>query len=76
MSDGLFTDSDRRPLADRLRPQAVDEVIGLEHLLAAARPLTRLLEGGPLHSMILWGPPGCGKTTLAELLIARAQARR
>lgn len=76
MSDGLFADSDRRPLADRLRPQAVDDVIGQEHLLAATRPLARLLKGGSLHSMILWGPPGCGKTTLAELLIARAQARR
>lgn len=57
-----------RPLADRLRPSALDEVIGQEHLTGPDGTLRRMVEGGSLLSLIFWGPPGCGKTTLARIL--------
>jgi len=60
-----------RPLADRLRPRALDDVVGQDHLLAPDAPLGRMVEAGRLSSIILWGPPGCGKTTIARLLAAR-----
>ncbi len=63
-----------RPLADRLRPQTLDEYVGQSHLLGAGAPLRRALESGRPHSMILWGPPGTGKTTLARLVASRANA--
>ena len=56
------------PLAERLRPQALSEVIGQEHLTGPDGVLTRMVAAGKLQSMILWGPPGCGKTTIARLL--------
>jgi putative ATPase len=62
-----------RPLADRLRPTAWSEVVGQDHLLGAEGSLTRMLERGSLASLILWGPPGVGKTTIARLLAARAK---
>ena len=65
---------DNRPLADRLRPQSVAELVGQEHLLGAGKPLSRMLEGQNLHSMILWGPPGTGKTTLARMIALRCDA--
>jgi putative ATPase len=56
------------PLAERLRPHALDDVIGQQHLLGAGKPLRVAFESGEPHSMILWGPPGVGKTTLARLM--------
>jgi putative ATPase len=64
-----------RPLADRMRPTNLDEVVGQAHLLGPGKPLTRLIEGAPLHSAVLWGPPGTGKTTLARLVAQSTQAR-
>ncbi|HUN42027.1 MAG TPA: replication-associated recombination protein A [Acetobacteraceae bacterium] len=61
-----------RPLADRLRPRSLDEVVGQDHLLGPEGTLTRMLERGSLASLVLWGPPGVGKTTIARLLAARA----
>jgi len=57
-----------RPLADRMRPRALDEFIGQEDLLGPGRPLRTQIERGEITSMILWGPPGCGKTTLARII--------
>ena len=56
------------PLADRLRPQSLDDVIGQAHLLAGEGPIARMLVSGRLASLVLWGPPGSGKTTIARLL--------
>ena len=58
----------RAPLAERLRPTRLDEILGQDHLLGSDRPLRRLVERGRLGSLLLWGPPGSGKTTLARLL--------
>jgi putative ATPase len=71
---GATPSSGWRPLADRMRPATLAEVTGQTHLLAANQPLARLLSGD-LHSAILWGPPGSGKTTLARLLAANAGAQ-
>ena len=63
-----FDDELDAPLAERLRPRTLDEVIGQQHLLGPGKPLRVAFESGRLHSMILWGPPGVGKTTLARLV--------
>ena len=62
-----------RPLADRLRPARLDEVAGQAHLVGPDGALTRLLDGGSLGSLILWGPPGTGKTTVARLMAHRTK---
>jgi putative ATPase len=71
----LFTESDAlKPLAERMRPRTLDEIVGQQRLLGPATPLRRSIESGHVHSMVLWGPPGCGKTTLALLLAKYADA--
>jgi putative ATPase len=67
-------DEDFRPLAARMRPQTLDQYIGQQHILGVGKPLRRALEAGHIHSMILWGPPGTGKTTLAEVAANYANA--
>ncbi|MDF3983178.1 replication-associated recombination protein A [Luteibacter sp. PPL201] len=70
-SPGLFAEPDAlKPLAERMRPRSLDEIVGQQRVVGEGKPLRRALEAGRVHSMILWGPPGCGKTTLA-LLVAR-----
>jgi len=64
---GLFESNPPPPLAEALRPQSIEEVIGQTHLLAPGKPLNLAFASGKPHSMILWGPPGVGKTTLARL---------
>lgn len=63
------------PLAKRMRPRSLEEFVGQPHLLGKEKPLRRAISQGLLHSMILWGPPGTGKTTLAELIALKADAR-
>lgn len=69
-----FSRNEFQPLAARMRPRTLAEYIGQRHLLAAWKPLPRAIEAGQLHSMILWGPPGTGKTTLAEIIGHYGQA--
>lgn len=69
-----FADNDFRPLAARMRPRNLAEYCGQQHLLAFGKPLRRAIEAGHSHSMILWGPPGTGKTTLAEIIAHQINA--
>ncbi len=67
----LFPDtggSEWQPLADRMRPQQLDDIVGQQHLLSKNKPLRQAIENGKLHSLILWGPPGTGKTTLSRMI--------
>jgi putative ATPase len=64
-----------RPLADRMRPRTLEAVVGQAHLLGAGKPLRQAIETGRLHSLILWGAPGTGKTTLARLIAERSEAQ-
>ena len=64
----LFEDRVRPPLAARMRPRTLDEVVGQQHLLAPGKPLREAIERGSVGSMILWGPPGSGKTTIARMI--------
>ncbi len=83
MENDLFTSPDSPdeqgnaniPLADRMRPTALDQVLGQDDLLGPDGPLGLLLKGGTLPSLLLWGPPGCGKTTLARLVAQHTRAR-
>jgi len=68
-TEGVEGSADR-PLPDRLRPRSLDEIVGQDHLVGAGAPLRRMIDSGRMASMILWGPPGCGKTTLARILSA------
>jgi putative ATPase len=72
LADG---DKDWRPLADRMRPRRIEEFVGQTHLLAPGKPLYQAIISGQPHSLILWGPPGTGKTTLARLIADRSKAR-
>ncbi len=67
-------EASERPLADRMRPTSLDEFAGQMHLLEAGKPLRRAIEQGRVHSMIFWGPPGTGKTTLARLIAASTES--
>ncbi len=67
--------SPHAPLADRMRPMVLSEFAGQQHLLNAGKPIHRMIESQHAHSMILWGPPGTGKTTLARLIASHSRAR-
>ncbi len=71
MMQGLFESQAPRPLADRMRPDSLEGVVGQDHLLAAGAPIGRMVAQGRFASMILWGPPGSGKTTIARLIAER-----
>ncbi len=75
MSSADDAQENTAPLADRLRPKTLEGFVGQRHLLAPGKPLARAADEGRLHSMILWGPPGTGKTTLARLLASASDAR-
>ena len=71
----LFDDRERTaPLASRLRPSTLDEFVGQEHLVGKGKILRQLIERDQISSMIFWGPPGVGKTTLASIIAGRTKA--
>ena len=72
---GLFERASYQPLAERVRPRSLEEFVGQEHLLGKGKILRRLIESDHITSMIFWGPPGVGKTTLAQIIAARTQAK-
>ena len=74
MSDDLFSQAVYRPLAARMRPNSLDGFYGQQHLIGPNRPLREAIDSGMLHSMIFWGPPGVGKTTLAKMIAHKVDA--
>lgn len=72
-SETLFSTTLKRPLADRLRPISLTEVVGQDHILGPNAGLGRMLKNSKITSMILWGPPGCGKTTIARLIASQTK---
>lgn len=75
MSDLFTTEKAFQPLADRMRPRQLDQIFGQSHLLAEGKPLRQAIEANKLHSMLFWGPPGTGKTTIARLIAQYSDAR-
>ena len=75
MADLFEPEHSYQPLADRMRPQTLEQVVGQTHLLAQGKPLRQAIEAGKLHSMLFWGPPGTGKTTLARLIAQYSDAQ-
>ncbi|MCW8963867.1 MAG: replication-associated recombination protein A [Gammaproteobacteria bacterium] len=73
--DQDFSSFDTRPLADRLRPESLTDIFGQHHLLGEGKPLRQAIEEEKLHSMVLWGPPGTGKTTLARIIANQSDAQ-
>ena len=74
MSDDLFSQAVYKPLAARMRPDSLDGFYGQQHLIGPNRPLREAIDSGMLHSMIFWGPPGVGKTTLAKMIAHKVDA--
>ncbi len=75
MSDLFTAEKAFAPLADRMRPRQIDQVVGQSHILGAGKPLSQAIESNKLHSMLFWGPPGTGKTTIARLIAEYSDAR-
>ena len=75
MRDLFAAEHAYQPLADRMRPQNLEQMVGQSHLLAQGKPLRQAIEAGKLHSMLFWGPPGTGKTTLARLIAKYSDAQ-
>jgi len=75
MSDLFEAEKAFQPLADRMRPRQLDQIFGQSHLLAAGKPLRQAIEANKLHSMLFWGPPGTGKTTIARLIARYSNAK-
>src|SRR6218665_1372573 len=70
-----MADAPYQPLAARMRPTRLEDYVGQQHILAPGKPLREAIDAGHLHSMVMWGPPGVGKTTLARLLAGASDAR-